>query len=64
LPGPSHPPQWASDGEEPAPHFSIRSDVSLITEIEILNVFENRLNFFAIFGILFIYNNFYTKRGS
>jgi len=34
LPRPSHPPQWASDGEEPSPHFSIRSDVSLITEIE------------------------------
>jgi len=36
LPRPSHPPQWALDGEEPSPHFSIRSDVSLITEIEIL----------------------------
>jgi len=33
LPRPSHPPQWASDGEEPWPHFSIRADVSLITEI-------------------------------
>jgi len=36
LPRPSHPPQWASDGEEPSPHFSIRSDVSPITEIEML----------------------------
>jgi hypothetical protein len=36
LPRPSHPPQWASDGEEPSPIFSIRSDVSLITEKEML----------------------------
>jgi len=34
--GVSHPPQWASDGEKLSPHFSIRSDVSLITEIEML----------------------------
>ncbi len=30
-------PQWASDGEETAPHHSMRSDVSLSTEIEILS---------------------------
>jgi len=36
LPRPSHPPQWASDGEEPSPYFSIRSDVSLISEKEML----------------------------
>jgi hypothetical protein len=33
---PSHAPQWASYGEEPSPHSSIRSDVSHITEIEML----------------------------
>jgi len=38
LPRPSHPPQWASDGEEPPPHSSISSDVSLITEIEMSKV--------------------------
>jgi len=36
LPRPSHHPPWASDGEEPALHFSIRLDVSLIMETEIL----------------------------
>jgi len=36
LPRPSHPPQWASDGEEPSSHSSMRSDVFLITEIEML----------------------------
>jgi len=35
-PRPSHPPPWASDGEEPSLHFSIKSDGSLITEIEVL----------------------------
>jgi len=33
-PRPSHPPQWASDEEEPPPYFSSQSDVSLLTEIE------------------------------
>ncbi len=35
LPRPSHPPQWPSDGEEPSLRSSIRSDISLITEMEI-----------------------------
>jgi len=38
LPRPSHPPPWTTDGEEPPPYTSIRSDVSLITEIEMLIV--------------------------
>jgi len=38
LPRPSHPPPWASDGEEPSPHFPIRSDLSLTPEIEILSL--------------------------
>jgi hypothetical protein len=33
---PPIPPQWALGGEEPALHFSISSDVSLIMETEIL----------------------------
>ncbi len=44
LPRPSHPPQWASDGEEPSPHFSMRSDVSLITEKEMLNRVNRNLS--------------------
>jgi hypothetical protein len=38
LPGPSHPPQWASDEGEPSPHTSIMSDVSLITEEKMLTL--------------------------
>jgi len=32
----SFPPSWAPDGEEPPLHFSIGSDVSLITETDML----------------------------
>jgi len=34
LPESFLPPPWASDGGEQSAHFSIRPDVSLITEIE------------------------------
>jgi hypothetical protein len=34
LPRLSHPPQWASDGGEPALHSPIRLDISLITEMD------------------------------
>jgi len=37
LPGPSHPPPWAPDGEEPPPDFSMRADFSLIKDIEMLS---------------------------
>ncbi len=54
LPGPSHPPQWASDGEEPPPHSTIRSDVSLIKEIEITNViyFFEKKYFYVYFFVI------------
>jgi len=33
---PAHPPPWASDGQEPSLHYSIRLGVSLITEMGML----------------------------
>ena len=42
-PRPSHPPPWASDGGEPAPHFKIRSDVPLIKRIGKRDYFQRTL---------------------
>jgi len=36
LPRLSHPPSWASDGEELSLHFPIRSDFSSITDMEMV----------------------------
>jgi hypothetical protein len=47
-PRPFSPSPWASDGEEPTPHSSIRSDVSFITEIEMHTFAQFTSSFFLI----------------
>ncbi len=55
LPRPSHPPQWASDGGKPSPHLSMRADVSLITEKEMLHVEITCLILWRVLYFLFIF---------
>jgi len=42
LPRPSRPSPWASNGKEPSSHFPIRSDVSIITDIEMIPSMSER----------------------
>ena len=50
-PRPCRPPQWASDGQEPSPHHSMRLNCSLITEREMLTSSTAELIKKELFGI-------------